>query len=167
MAVDAAAGTGSLRTLGAGATQACGGTDSRLSDARAPTAHTHPESDVTSLVSDLAGKAASSHTHGAGDLPKLNGITAPDGSVSFADQQATSFRIENRTSDPVTPFYNAAVKELCLVAEADAAAGMGGVPKMRKGAVTYACYLVETTDPNASHVYVRTSTGTKAIRLKT
>jgi uncharacterized Zn ribbon protein len=30
--------------------------DSRLSDARTPTTHTHAESDVTSLVSDLAGK---------------------------------------------------------------------------------------------------------------
>jgi hypothetical protein len=30
--------------------------DSRLSDARTPTAHTHPESDVTNLSTDLAGK---------------------------------------------------------------------------------------------------------------
>jgi hypothetical protein len=34
MAVDAAAGTGSLRTLGTGAAQACAGSDSRLSDDR-------------------------------------------------------------------------------------------------------------------------------------
>lgn len=39
MAVDAAAGTGSLRTLGTGAQQATAGNDSRLSDARTPTAH--------------------------------------------------------------------------------------------------------------------------------
>lgn len=39
MAVDAAAATGSLRTLGTGATQATGGTDARLSDARTPTTH--------------------------------------------------------------------------------------------------------------------------------
>jgi hypothetical protein len=43
-------------------------TDSRLSDARTPTAHSHAESDVTNLVSDLAGKAAASHTHGAADV---------------------------------------------------------------------------------------------------
>jgi hypothetical protein len=36
MAVDAAAATGSLRTIGTGATQACAGNDSRLSDSRAP-----------------------------------------------------------------------------------------------------------------------------------
>ena len=39
MAVDAAAATGSLRTLGTGAAQACAGNDARLSDARTPTAH--------------------------------------------------------------------------------------------------------------------------------
>lgn len=37
MDVDAAAATGSLRTLGTGASQACAGNDSRLSDSRAPT----------------------------------------------------------------------------------------------------------------------------------
>lgn len=31
-------------------------TDPRLSDARTPTAHTHPESDVTGLVTDLAAR---------------------------------------------------------------------------------------------------------------
>jgi hypothetical protein len=64
-------------------------------------------------------------------------------------------------------FFQGAVKELCLVAEADAPASMGGVLKVRKGATTYAAYLVETTDPNASPVRVRTTTGTKAVRLKT
>jgi len=34
---------------------------------------------------------------------KLNEIDAPTGSVNFNDQQATSFRLENRTSDPGTP----------------------------------------------------------------
>jgi hypothetical protein len=38
-------------------------TDSRLSDARTPTAHTHAESEITGLVSDLAGKAPTVHTH--------------------------------------------------------------------------------------------------------
>jgi len=39
LAIDAAASTGSLRTLGTGAAQAAAGNDSRLSDARTPTAH--------------------------------------------------------------------------------------------------------------------------------
>ncbi len=39
LAIDAAAGTGSLRTLGTGAQTACAGNDSRLSDSRTPTSH--------------------------------------------------------------------------------------------------------------------------------
>ena len=34
---------------------------------------------------------------------KLNACDAPDGAVSFSKQQATSFVIENRTSEPDTP----------------------------------------------------------------
>ena len=64
-------------------------------------------------------------------------------------------------------YYSSAVKELCLVAAVDAPAGLGGVPFVRKGGTSYAVYLVDTADPNASHVRIRTSTGTKAIRLKT
>lgn len=59
MAVDAVAATGSLRTLGAGATQAASGADARLSDARTPLAHTHPESDVVNLTADLAARVLS------------------------------------------------------------------------------------------------------------
>lgn len=64
-------------------------------------------------------------------------------------------------------YYQGAVKDLCLVAEADAPSGMGGVLKVHKGGTNYVVYLVETTDPDASPVYVRTSTGVKAIREKT
>lgn len=45
--------------------------DARLSDARTPTAHSHPEADVTGLVSDLAGKAAVSHAHAEADVTGL------------------------------------------------------------------------------------------------
>lgn len=57
--------------------------------------------------------------------------------------------------------------ELCMVATADAPAGMGGQVRVYKGGVTYALYLVETSDGNASPVRIRTSAGTKSIRLKT
>jgi len=55
MAVDAAAGTGSLRTLGAGATAACAGSDGRLSDARTPTAHkaTHEDGGADKVATDI------------------------------------------------------------------------------------------------------------------
>lgn len=64
-------------------------------------------------------------------------------------------------------FYNAAVREFSLVAEADAPTGMGGVLKIDKNGTKYAVYLVETTDPNASNVRIQTTTGIKALRLKT
>lgn len=41
----------------AGATQVVIGNDTRLADARTPTSHTHAESDVTNLATDLAAKA--------------------------------------------------------------------------------------------------------------
>ena len=64
-------------------------------------------------------------------------------------------------------YYGAAVRELCLVAEADAPAGMGGVIKINKNGTKYVVYLVETSDANASSVRIQTVTGTRAIRLKT
>lgn len=80
MAVDAAAATGSLRTLGAGATQAVSGTDARLSDARTPVAHaashaaagadavTITEGQVTNLLADLGAKALFGLLAGAYDI---------------------------------------------------------------------------------------------------
>jgi len=55
MAVDAAAATGSLRTLGTAATAACAGNDSRLSDARTPTAHKASHQDAGSDEISVAG----------------------------------------------------------------------------------------------------------------
>lgn len=45
--------------------------------------------------------------------------------------------------------------------------GTGDTPMLRKGGTTYAVYLVDTTDPNASSVRLHTGGGTKAIRLLT
>jgi hypothetical protein len=59
--------------------------------------------------------------------------------------------------------FSGGVKELCLVAVAD---GNGGM-RVQKNGVTYAVYLVDVADPNASGVRVTTPTGTKAVRLKT
>lgn len=64
-------------------------------------------------------------------------------------------------------YDNGAAFDLCLVATADAPTGMGGVLKIKRASDIRAVYLVETTDPNATPVRVRTSTGIKAVRRKT
>ena len=61
----------------------------------------------------------------------------------------------------------ASTHELCLVALADAPTGMGGRLCWPGVSSNYALYLVETSDPNASPLRLRTTTGTKAVRLKT
>lgn len=62
-------------------------------------------------LADAAALGAN-HDHVAADVTdfdtqvrtsRLDQMAAPSASVSFADQQATSFRIENRTSDPGSP----------------------------------------------------------------
>lgn len=82
LAIDAAAGTGSLRTLGTSATSACSGSDSRLSDARTPTAHASSHASAGSdavKIDDLAAADdntdlnATTSAHGL--LPKLGGGT--------------------------------------------------------------------------------------------
>ncbi len=78
LATDAAAGTGSRRTLGTGGTQATAGNDSRLSDARTPTAH------------------ATTHKTGGSDVLKLNELGAPTASVAFNAQLASG------AADPVS-----------------------------------------------------------------
>jgi len=62
-------------------------------------------------------------------------------------------------------YFLGTVRELCLVALGDAPAGDQW--RIRKGGTDYAVYLVDTTDPNASQVRVRTNDGIKAARLKT
>ena len=65
-------------------------------------------------------------------------------------------------------FFQSAIKNLCLVALVYAPSGMGGQLRFSKdGITTYAVYLVETNDANASPARIQTTTGTKSIRLKT
>jgi len=54
-------------------------------------------------------------------------------------------------------------KDLCLVAEGDSDDGL----RIKKGGTTYAIYLVETGDGNASPIRTRRGAATKAIRYKT
>ena len=62
-------------------------------------------------------------------------------------------------------FYHGTVQQLSVVAWADAPAG--NRLAVYKGGTTYAVYLVDTSDPDASPVRLQTTTGVKAIRQKT
>ena len=62
-------------------------------------------------------------------------------------------------------FFKGTVQELCLVALADAPSGAQW--RIDKNGTQYAVYLVDTTDPDASHIRIETPAGVKAARLKT
>lgn len=91
-------------------------------------------------------------------------------STDIAARPATYYR--EASSTPAFPtqyaglrYFHGTVKDLCLVAVADAPAG----PQWRidKNGATYAVYLVDTSDGNASQVRIKTAAGVKAARLKT
>lgn len=54
--------------VGTAAGKVCAGDDTRLSNPRTPTAHTHAQSEVTGLVTALASKAATNHDHSGGNI---------------------------------------------------------------------------------------------------
>lgn len=98
LASDAAAGTASRRTLGTGATQACAGNDSRLSDARTPVAST--TDDATNGGSTTGTVTARKYSDGlvvlSGTLTRTSGawsngvtvMTLPEGYRPAATNQA-------------------------------------------------------------------------------
>lgn len=61
------------------------GTDTRLANTRTPTAHTHAEADVTSLVSDLAAKVPATRSVGTTAPLTGGGTLAGDLSLGVAD----------------------------------------------------------------------------------
>lgn len=96
---------GSQQVYGTTANTACQGNDSRLSDARTPLSHTHAESDVVNLVSDLASKQVTSEKN------QPNGYVGLDGSSKINGSYQTYGTIVNtacqgndsRLSDARTP----------------------------------------------------------------
>lgn len=106
--------TGTLSvSFGTSGTTACVGNDSRLTDARTPTAHaashaaagsdpvTLSQSQVTNLTTDLAGKAATTHTHAASDI--ASGVIATARLASSGTADSTTFlRGDQRWATPST-----------------------------------------------------------------
>lgn len=86
-------------------------------------------------------------------LPTFSGIDFEIGDGTFPTQYS-GLRV-----------YTGAVVELCLVATGDAPTG--DCPRVHKGGTTYAVYLVDPSDPNASPIRIATNDGVRAMRLKT
>lgn len=79
--------------------------DPRLSDARTPTAHAHPQGEVTGLVATLAAKADASHAHGQGDV---TGLAAALAAKEDAGVAATAVAAHAAASDPHPTYTTAA-----------------------------------------------------------
>src|SRR5215831_3285122 len=110
---DGVAATPSLRTLGAGAQQACGGTDARLTNARTPTAHasTHQPGGSDPMAVDAAAATGSLRTIGTGAAQALAGntrldqIIAPTAAVSMNSQKLTNVLDPTAAQDAATKLY--------------------------------------------------------------
>lgn len=113
---DGLANVASMRTLGSGALQACAGTDARLTDARAPTAHaTSHVTGGTDVIANAVASGNSGLMSGA-DKTKLDGITAladptistlaaAAGSISVNSQKITNLGQPTTANDAVTKAY--------------------------------------------------------------
>lgn len=82
-------GNGALVSAAAAPADYVATADARLSDARTPTSHVHPESDVTNLVTDLAAKVPTARTlsttaplTGGGDLSANRTLAISDATTS-------------------------------------------------------------------------------------
>jgi len=105
LATDAAAGTGSRRTLGTGALQAAAGNDSRLSDARTPTAHqsTHQSGNSDALTGNLDANARLATSKGGTLIGTRRGLNLIEGT------NVTMTIADNAGSERVDVTINAAV----------------------------------------------------------
>lgn len=87
------------------------GSDSRLTDARTPTAHTHAQADITDLATDLSAKVAKSTMTAKGDILAASGASTParvgvgtNGDVLTADStQASGVKWAPASTGSATP----------------------------------------------------------------
>ena len=101
---DGAAATPSLRTLGGGANQAAAGNDTRLTDARAPTAHknTHEPGGADPLTVDAAIATGSLRTLGAGAQQAMPGNRTLDAITAPAAALNLNGKVISNVADPVS-----------------------------------------------------------------
>ena len=144
LATDAAAGTGSRRTLGTGAQQATAGNDTRLSNARTPTSHaaTHQPGGGDAMAVDAAVATGSLRTLGtgatqaaAGNDSRFTDARAPSGTAS-GDLSGTypSPQIAAGVIVDADVNASAAITESKLNLASDAAAGTASRRTLGTGA---------------------------------
>jgi hypothetical protein len=99
MAIDAAAATGSLRTIGTGSLQACAGDDARLSDSRTPTAHAfggalHSQDSIANIQGRLSsGKLI---TTDAAEIFTLSEKSAPSGTDLIIVEDSAAANVKKK-----------------------------------------------------------------------
>ena len=136
----------------------CQGNDSRLSDARTPTAHTHPQSDVTNLVTDLAAKQAtlvsgtniktvnSTSLLGSGDISVSASPAGSSGQVQFNNAGAFG--------GAAAVVYAATGTHVVVTAQ-----GATVVPLCAKGAASQSANIFEVQNSGATKLFYVTSGG--------
>jgi hypothetical protein len=161
LAIDAAAATGSLRTIGTGALQACAGNDSRLTDSRTPTAH------------------ASSHQNGGSDevatataaanaIPKANASAKLD--IGWLSTGSTSTTVcvgnDSRLSDDRTASGLRTATTIVVVSNATAPSSGQALVATSSTAATWQSVstLTSTAPVNVDAADAAVGVGTTAAR---
>ena len=103
-ATTSAVGVVELATDGESAANvAVQGNDARMSNARTPTSHTHPESEITNLTTDLAAKAPLSHTHALADITDEGALAALNtvGTAQIDADSVTNTKLANVSTSTI------------------------------------------------------------------
>lgn len=177
---DGAAGTPSLRTLGAGAQQAAAGNDARFTNARPPTAHasTHQPGGSDAMAVDQPAATASLRTLGFGGTQAMAGWTQPEqmnpptSPFSMSNNRIINLADPTNPQDGATKLYvdnlaqgldaKASVK---LATTANIPTLAGGAPNTLDGvALTVGDRVLvkDQTTQSANGIYVVATLGTGA-----
>ena len=141
---DGTVATPSLRTLGTGATQAAAGNDSRLSDARAPTAHktTHEPGGLDALTVDAVVTTGSLRTLGAGAQQAMPGnrtldaISPPVAAPNWNSQRLSNLAAPIASNDAATKQYADSVAQGLDAKASCKMATTANIPDLNNGPVT-------------------------------
>jgi len=168
LATDAAAGTGSRRTLGTGSLQACAGNDSRLSNARTPTAHAtshqnggSDEIATTTPAADAIPKALGSGKLASGWLAEVLGLAdLSDVSAKTGTGSTVVMDTGPTLTDPIIAAINGPAAGLRVAQFADAAGAVNYLVFQSRAAGFTPRISATGTDTNVGLIFGTRGTGT-------